>query len=71
MKMYVYFVAYTGLEKALFKTTISTGNVEVEVNRKIEDIETIRAIEEKIRTENGYSRLVITNYILLREEEKA
>ena len=71
MKKYVYFISYNAEVEEKWRGKTITGNTSVETDRKIEDIESIREIEKCVCEKFGYSNVVITNYILLREEEEA
>lgn len=68
MKMYVYFISYTAEEEDKWGKTTVTGNNAVEIDRKIEDLETIRALEKHVCEKIGFSKVVITNYIFLHEK---
>lgn len=59
-KRYVYFVSYFFVD--------GNGRVEIALDKRITQINDLSEIEKWIRLEYNISNLVITNYILLREE---
>lgn len=62
MIKYIYFVA--------FEHVGGYGHAEVESNKKINNIDQIDLLSEKLRKENDFlARPVILNFKLLREEE--
>lgn len=63
---YIYFLTYV----ALFENKERHGNVELSINKKINQIEDLREIEKCLESENDVDSIVIINYQLLRMEEK-
>lgn len=60
-RIYTYFVSYTGRSK----NGQVVGNTKIDINKKIKNIDQIRAIEKCITDDDGFENTVINNYILL------
>lgn len=60
--MYKYFIAYQ-VSNQNGKT--SAGNCECNIKNKISSFEQLKAIKEKLKEENLFENVIITNFILL------
>lgn len=62
---YVYFVYYVFFEYGYQKN----GNIEMTINKKIEDIQTIKEIEKELERLHPNNTICVQNYKLLRKEK--